>query len=78
MPGTKRGSLTSPNPIKHIHTDVAEGQAVLLHPVVAAGAAPVGGAALQAASDVEMQGVSVIDLLRSSGASAAVPAADVL
>jgi len=77
MPGTKRGSLTSPNPIKHIHTDVAEGQAVLLHSVVAAGAAPVGGAALRAASDVEMQGVSVIDLLRSSGASAAVPAADV-
>ena len=77
MPGTKRGSLSSPNPIKHIHTDVAEGQAVLLHSDVAAGAAPVGGAALRAASDVELQGDSNIDLLRSSGACAADPAADV-
>ena len=36
MPRTKRGSLSSPNPIKHIHTDDAEAPAVLLHSDVAA------------------------------------------
>lgn len=77
MPGSKRRSLSSPNPIKHIHTDVAEGQAVLLHSAITVGTAPVGGAALRAASDVELQGDSGIDLLSSSGACAAVPAADV-
>lgn len=76
MPSTKRGSLSSPNPIKHIHTDVAEGQAVLLHSVVADGAAPIGSATPRAASDVEFQGDSDVDLPRSSGACAAVPAAD--
>jgi hypothetical protein len=76
MPGTKRGSLASFNPIKHIHADVAEGQAVLLHSDMAVGAATIGGAALRAASDVEFQGDSDVDLPRSSGAFAAVPAAD--
>ncbi len=76
MPGTKRGSLASFNPIKHIHPDVAEGLAVLQHSVIADGAAPIGGAALGTASDVEVQSVSDVDLPRSSGAFAAVAAAD--
>jgi len=76
MPGTKRGSLASFNPIKHIHTDVAAGLAVLLHSDIADGAAPIGGAALGTVSDVEVQGDSDVDLPRSSGAFAAVPAAD--
>jgi len=76
MPATKRGPLASFNPIKRNHTDVAEGQVVLLHSGAADEAAPIGGGALGAAPDVEVQRDSDVDLPRSSGAFAAVPAAD--
>lgn len=76
MPATKRGSLGSFNPIKHIHTDVAEGQAVQQQSDVPDDAAPIGGAALGATFDVEVKHDTDADLLRSGGALAADPAAD--
>jgi hypothetical protein len=76
MPATKRGSLGSFNPIKHIHTDVAEGQAVQQQSDVPDEAAPIGGAALGATFDVEVKHDTDADLLRSGGALAADPAAD--
>lgn len=74
MRGTKRGPLTSPNPIKHNFT-AADDQAELPHSGIAVVAAPIGGAALSAASDDENSDDSHVDLPRSRGATAAVPAA---
>ena len=76
MPASKRGPLASFNPIKHIHTDDAEGQAVLLHSGVADEAASIAEAALGAAPDVEVKRDADVDLPRSSDAFAVVPAAD--
>lgn len=77
MPGTKRGYLTSPNPIKHNFTADADGPAVLLHSETAVEATPFYGAALGAASAVEIAGASDVDLHHSSHvATIAVQAAD--
>ena len=74
MRGTKRGPLTSPNPIKHNLSAAAEGQAELPHSDIAVEAAFIDGAALKAASDDENSDDANVDQLLSRVATEPVDA----